>query len=321
MENYGLSIIIPIKVPSISYLEGFADCYNALMQSLDFENELQVLIPNDSRDTIFNEVDCWFNSPNIIHFRPSKDFKIGRNGKLNSVKAALQYVNHELVLLLDDDYRPSITTIRAFKNTLRDNSCLKSMVVYIDPKISDLVNSCGIFFINFTTSHRQFCGHLGFKKKDFQEVGFPSHDVLFDELAIELQFRKAGKKVGYDPNVYLEMITHGLGKFWEQRVRYAYENLAYPLRFIFFLMILPVSILLGVYNIYILLFAVLAMSIMVWAITFIGQKRYARERYPKLTWVYGVIWFWIYPFCTWIALFYFLRGGIKFGDQKVKNAI
>jgi hypothetical protein len=317
----GISIIVPIKVPNVSYLSGFAESYNRLLSSEHLQ-DLQIIIANDSSPEIYETVASWFSTSKVIHFRPSTDEKIGANDKVNSIFAAMEHVTSEEVLLLDDDFRPSVDSIRRFRAALRNYSCIKSMVTYIDPSFSDLINGCGIFILNLVHSERQFCGHLGFKLRDIREVGMPNPHGLFDELAFERQFKRAGKTIGFEPQIFLELVTHGTGKFLEQRVRYAYENMAYPFRFGLFLSVLPIIVLAMVLsNFYTALFFVLALTLIVLVITLIGQLSFGADKFPRYTWLFGPVWFWFYPFTTWVALVCYIRGGIWFGGRQVRRAI
>ena len=315
----GLTVIVPIKVPALSYLEGFAASYHDVLQNTNSDT-FELLIVDDCPDHIYGEIDAWFKDTRAVHFRPDKSFKTGANGKLNSVRSGLQLASHDMILLLDDDFRPTAATLDSLKAELEKSPCLKCMVAYISPTVTDLINSCGIFCVNTMTAQRQFCGHIGFHHSIMKRVGFPSSDGLFDELVIERAFQKSGMTAGYARNVFLEIITHGRAKFFEQRLRYAYENMAYPFRFICYLLVCPLLILLGwLVSLTAVFGAVLLITVCVTIICLVGQRKYAANRYPRWTFLLACCWFWPYTIYSWLAIISYCRGGILFGGRRVRS--
>lgn len=316
-----LSVIVPVKVSDISRLGDFRECYQALaMHCGNVEFPFEIVIVNSSSRDIYELVDGWFADTTVLHMRPDPSFRNGRNDKLNSIEAALSVATGQYVLLLDDDCRPTIETLTRIRPVLDQYDCLRFMVKYDTPTMLDLVNACGIFGINIVCEDRQFWGNIAFNRELLLKLGFPCKDALFDELTIDRQFRLAGKRIGYISSVAIKMVQNtGAQGFLKQRVRYAYENLAYPFRFLTFLSVLPLLLFIGLVSrslLWPLVTAVLA-TFTVTALTLIGQHHYSRGWYPPYTFMLAPIWFWFYPFTSWIAIFAYLRGGVSFGGNRI----
>ena len=64
----GISIVIPVKVPDLRYLDGLAECYRALLRAPELSGRLQVIIVDDSPDHVYAAVDRWFPSEAGVHF-------------------------------------------------------------------------------------------------------------------------------------------------------------------------------------------------------------------------------------------------------------
>lgn len=318
-----VTIIVPIKVADLRFLEGFAECYQALLRSESLRGRLQLVVANDSPPHIFATVNEWFADEAVDHFRPDVSFMTGMNNKMNSIHAAVQHVTREYALVLDDDYRPSPESVCAFIRQMERGkySFMKSMVVYRKFFFTDLIYSCGIFICNLVHRQREFCGHFGFRTTDLRKIGFPPKDGLFDELTFENHFIRNGQAVGYADDVYLEMVTQGKRKFLEQRVRYAYEYLAHPKWFVTFLLLLPTILVAVVWAPPIAVLLALGITLICWVIALWGQLRFGRGRFPRLTWLLGPVWFWIFPFTSWLALVHRFRGGYPFGGRLVKNPV
>lgn len=318
----GISILIPIKVHNINSLDGFRECYIKLLSaSLDFD--LQIVMVDESPAKIFKLIDGWFcHDKRVLHRHPDAKVMDGLNDKLNGVYDSLSHLKYCNVVLVDDHYRVTARTLSELIPSFATYDCFKCMVRFSSFKITALIELCGIFIINIVHPYRQFFGHLCFNREVLKEVGFPSRDVLFDELALEVQFRKSLKKVGYEAAIFLEVIQDTTWrKFLEQRVRYAYENLAFPFRFTFFLCVLPVHAVLGFFESELALGLAIIVTAMFLAIALLGQIRYGRLSCPPWTFLFASAWFWFYPFTSWLAVLKKCTGGVYFGEKKIKKAV
>ncbi|MCC9022353.1 glycosyltransferase [Bacillus nakamurai] len=318
----GVSIIIPIKVNSID--EVYIDFINYIVDfsSNVLTRDVEIIIANgSSKNNYIFANEHLKHLKNVIHFIPHRSIRTGDNDKLNGIYSALMYTKYENILLVDDHYRVSSETLAEILKYYEKYDCFKFMPKLHRYPHSALIDTCGMFIVNVLDSRKQYCGHLAFKKRLYSEWGFINRDSLFDEFAMEKHLRKKGSSVGFIKDIALEAKQEiPLSKFLEQRVRYAYENFATPFRFTFFATILPLLILLSLIdmNYSLTLASFLTSSIIV--ISIVGQFIYGRHITPWYTSLYSPIWFWFYPFTTWIAIYKYLTGGIMFGGNNIRRA-
>lgn len=319
----GISIVIPIKVASLASLAGLRECLAKLLAH-SFPFEVEIIIADESPKGVFAAIDAWFlHEARVAHICPRREIRTGKNDKLNGIYDALNFVNYDYVVLVDDHYRLSVSNLDQVISLFGEYDCFKCMVNFDQMKITSLVDVCGIFIINLLHPYKQFCGHLCFNSQTIKEIGFPSRDMLFDELGMELQFRKHEKKVHFAGNIFLNAVQKITWKrFFEQRLRYAYENFAFPFRFTLFLAILPLIFACAAHaGTAAALGLVALMTFAVMGLCLVGQIKYRQGQFPIWTFLLSPIWFWFYPFTTWMAVVYRLRGGVSFGGRKLVRAV
>lgn len=323
-----LSIIFPIKVDLIDKIEGLVESILSLYVDGGYDL-LEILIVNDSPNHIFLSLDLLLNNARlggvVRHLKPNKIYFTGLNNKLNSIHSALYYAQGKYVLLLDDDSRPCLQSILVLIDRLQTDlwDCFRCSVHYRKYLFIDLLNMSSILFINAISPDKQFWGNIGFNRKKLLQLGFPNKNVLFDELAIYRKFNQR-KRVAYFDDISIEMVsTTSIGKFLKQRVRYAYENMAYPLRFFISLMILPVMLYLlwvsnGSFKFFFTFLSIFILGVII--VGLIGQCRYG-TKLPLWTFLFTPLWYSSYIICSWLAIIAYFFGGIQFGGSKIRHVI
>lgn len=318
----GITIIIPLRSTNIKLGSWIAENYQCLIEQCLNDLTIEVLVADSSDEPIFNALHQQFSNTSIIHFQPAKVFQSGKNDKLNNIHAALSMANFDFIILFDDDVCPTKANVMAIYQNLQTYDYLRCMIEFKTPSFFDLCDLAGICFINFISSRKQFWANLAFKKSILNIEKFIDKDLLFDELAIENQCRKQSNRFYYqiDPKVLIEGSTNSKKKFLEQRLRYAYENIKFPIRFIVLLLILPIVFMLGIFlNWAYSITLIFLGSILIGLTTFYSAKKYLKIKNHKRIGFYAVIWFWFYPFFSWIALINWITGGIKFGPNKIRR--
>ncbi|AZS15488.1 glycosyltransferase [Paenibacillus lutimineralis] len=316
-----LTILIPIKTSSLQNCEEFSEYIDNLAYQLKDEN-CEFVIANESPYRIFEFMNSVFEkNNNIIHFAPEDSKRTGDNDKLNGIYCGLEKASYDNVLLIDDHFRVTKDTLRKCLRYFEKYDCFKMMPLFNKFPFSVLIDLNGMFVVNMLDYRKQYCGHLAFKKSQYKKVGFPNRNGLFDELTMEEHLRDHGYSVGFIRDVALEAIQDiKFSKFLEQRVRYAYENIAFPIRFTFFAMILPILLILFILSPAIFSATFIYINLAILLVSFIGQILYARNFVPPYTFLLSPIWFWFYPFTTWIAVYKYFTGGVMFGGNKIKRA-
>lgn len=319
-----LSIIVPISIKCAKFAKELATHYLMLLEQCQGSISLEVLIADNSDSAIYELLEQLLYHSTIIHFRPSISLQMDKSNKLNNIHAAFLRINSSHVLVFDDDVRPTLEVLSAIKEQFKHSDYLRCMITYPEANIYDLIDLAGVYVINITSPLKQFWGNMCFKANLLSGDQFPKKNILFDDLCLELQCRKKSKYFAYlvGPPLPMAKSSRNLQRFIEQRIRYAYENIVFRLRFCFFLSILPLLITVGIiFNIETSGLVIGILSSIVLGIAHYGQTKYGKTSRYSSAWLYAPLWFWFYPFTSWIALGYWWRGGIYFGPHKLRNVI
>ncbi|MEH7343289.1 glycosyltransferase family 2 protein [Bacillus sp. JJ1532] len=317
-----ISILIPIKLQyNEKNLSDFVNHIASLAVALK-EDDCQIVIADESNCKVYRYINNklkFFN--NVKHFIPSEDLRTGDNDKLNGIYAGLNYVIYDKVLLIDDHYRITRETLAKISKYFDEYDCFKMMPKFDKFPFTVLIDMCGMFIINILDRRKQYCGHLAFRKEHISKTGFPNRDGLFDEFILEEKLRNSGYSIGFVKDASLEATQDiPFNKFLEQRVRYAYENLAMPFRFTLYALVLPIILLLLIISPKVAGLFCITITIIVLLLACIGQILYGAKILPFFTFLLSPLWFWFYPFTTWIAVWKYYSGGVKFGGKKVRKA-
>lgn len=326
MEWGALDIVVPVRLSSPERTLQIVRCYDDLMtRCLEANLDVRVIIVAGSFDVFVTIIGAAaLNRTTFLVLRaPAPSADSPQNGKLVNVSAAIALASSDSILVCDDDARPTLRAVTAICDTLSTVDHVRLSVRYGAPSLFDLIDLSGIFVVNFCSPEKQFWGHFGFRLSALQKCGGLPLDVLFDELAVYRRLRNAGFTSVYSTNTAMDMISHrDLREFMSQRLRYAYENFAYPLRFVVTLSILP--LLVGVERAFgriEALISAVAVSGLVAALACLGQSRYDRGRHSKWAWLWAPLWFWFYPVLSWVALGMRSVGGVRFGTERLSRAI
>ncbi|SHF39472.1 Glycosyltransferase, catalytic subunit of cellulose synthase and poly-beta-1,6-N-acetylglucosamine synthase [Seinonella peptonophila] len=321
-----MSVIIPLLAEYGDGLRRFANYIVSISSQVE-DYEFQFVIADESEQKAYQYLaNRLQESSNVVHFAPSPESRTGANDKMNGVYAALEYAQHDKIFLMDDDYRASKETLIKVHERFEQYDIFKAMPKFNRFTINALIDLSGMFVINVLDPRKQYCGHNAFRKHHILQIESLNRDALFDEYVIEAQLREAGRlkgyRIGFAKDIGLEATQEiTASKFFEQRVRYAYENLAFPWRFIGFACILPLLIALGILNITCAIWLATCLTLGILTVSFIGQLIYgATIVAPYYTFLWSIAWFWFYPFTTWIALYKRVTGGVRFGGKKILRA-
>lgn len=322
MINDNISIIIPIKSSNadnvLSLIKYIISLNNDLAYLL---NNYEIIIVDECKYDIYMLIDHAIeNINNIVHITPESEDRTGKNDKLNGIYAAIKIVSYSYIFIVDDHYRITgeqfLTAVQYFE--IYDE--FKVVPVFDNYTFSVMIDEAGFFFRSIVNRTKQYAGHIALKHELFVEYGFPPRDALYDEFVVEKFYRDKGGSVGFPSHVFFSATQKiNTKKFLEQRVRYAYENIAFPLRFIVHLLFLP-SFILGVMIDLDMTFLLLLIYCLFIAITsFVGQYIYGAEDMPKYMFIFAPIWHLFYWITSWIALFFYCFGGIYFGDRRIHD--
>jgi hypothetical protein len=162
-----------------------------------------------------------------------------RNGKVAGVHTGLALARAEAVVVADDDVR-------------YDEEALRRVVRLLDR--ADLVGPQNVFaplpwhaawdtarsLLNRAVA-ADYPGTFGVRRSTFVAMGGYDGDVLFENLELIRTVRAFGGRVLRPLDLYVVRRPPTAGRFWSQRVRQAYDDLAQPWRLLPFLAALPVG--------------------------------------------------------------------------------
>ncbi|GAA4917798.1 hypothetical protein HD597_005764 [Nonomuraea thailandensis] len=249
------------------------------------------------------------------HVRPARDLRFA-NGKVNGVITGLRLATAEHVVIADDDVR-------------YDGCALARMDALLAG--ADLVRPQNHFSHSpwharwdtaRTLLNRAFGadypGTLGVRRSFFARMGGYDGDVLFENLELIRTVRAHGGKELRPLDLYVPRLPPGAARFWSQRVRQAYDDLAQPARMALFLSVLPAvagCVLRRRYG------PVAAGAGVAVALAEVGRRRAGGGRvFPRTAALFAPVWVLERATCSWLALGAALCGGVPYAGRRLRRA-
>ncbi len=175
------------------------------------------------------------------HRRVDVDVR-SRNGKVAAVRTAMRYSANERVVIADDDVRYAPNSLQAVAQALDD---------------CDLVIPQNVFPRSHTPWHARwdtarsllnravgtdYPGTLAVRRSTFDAIGGYDGDVLFENLELIRTVEAAGGLVRARPDLFVLRLPPSTRRFWEQRIRQAYDDFARPSRLMLALATIPLLV-------------------------------------------------------------------------------
>lgn len=236
----------------------------------------------------------------------------GRNGKVRGVVTGVRLTRHRLVVIADDDVRYTEQTLAEVLAGLAEADLVVPQNVFSAwpwharwDTGRQLVNRAfGGDYPGTLAAHRSFLvdGYAG--------------DVLFENLELIRTVVRRGGRVRRLNGVYVARLPPTAAHFWSQRIRQAYDSFAQPGRLLTEAALLPVLVLAGRRPA--ALAGLLAAAI--------GVGEFGRRRaggaawFPATAALWVPVWLVERAVCTWLALGQRLRGGVRYGDGRIRLA-
>ncbi|MEA2587706.1 MAG: hypothetical protein QOH66_633 [Actinomycetota bacterium] len=159
------------------------------------------------------------------------------NGKVAGVTTGIHAATHEKVVVADDDVRYDPAGLRRICDLLYEVDLVRPQN-YFDPRPWHAVWDTGRALLNRAVSS-DYPGTLGLRRSTFLGMGGYDGDVLFENLELIRTALAAGAKAISCRDLFVRRLPPSARRFWSQRVRQAYDDLAVPGRMAIFLGILP----------------------------------------------------------------------------------
>ena len=237
------------------------------------------------------------------------------NGKVNGVLTGLALAGHEHVVIADDDVRwdrPGLVRLTG----LLDRAELVRPQSYFDPLPWHARWDTGRTLLNRALG-ADYPGTFGVRRSFFQAMGGYDGDVLFENLEMIRTVRASGGRELRPLDLYVRRLPPETARFWNQRVRQAYDDLAQPHRLALFLAVLP-----GLGAAARRPRVVLAAAAGVAGLAEVGRRRAGGRRvFPASASLLAPVWLLERGVCAWLAAgARVTRGGVVYAGRRVRVA-
>lgn len=251
--------------------------------------------------------------PFLRHLQPTGT---GLNGKARGVMTGLRASRAELVVIADDDVRYTDDALDEVLSRLAHVDLVRPQNIFI-PAPWHARWDTGRTLWNRAWGG-DYSGTLGLRRELLMRAGGYDTDVLFENLQLERTVVAVGGRVDVARGVYVPRRPPDPGRFWEQRVRQAYDDWAQPVRLVQELAILPLVVVAvrrrhpGV---------IVAGVLAIVAAAEVGRRRDGgSEVFSRTAALWAPVWITERAITVWIAVVQRLRGGAPYRDTRVRRA-
>jgi hypothetical protein len=236
------------------------------------------------------------------------------NGKVSGVTTGVRRGGAEVVVLADDDVRWDADGLRRAAALLGGADLVRPQN-HFDPLPWHARWDTGRTLLNRATGG-DFPGTLVVRRSAWERTGGYDGDVLFENLELIRTVEAAGGRELRAPDLYVRRLPPEASRFWNQRVRQAYDELARPWRMAVFLGVVPAlaaarrrpaAVALGAAGVV--------------ALAEAGRRRGGGARYfPVSSSLLAPVWLLERGVCSWLALAGLARGGVRYSGRRLRTA-
>ncbi len=237
-------------------------------------------------------------------------------GKVGGVLTGLRHASCELAIIADDDVRYDDDALRAVLERLSNSDVVRPQN-YFDPLPWHAAWDTGRILINRALSG-DWPGTLGVRRSRVMAAGGYAGDVMFENLEMVRTVVRAGGKESVALDIFVRRKPPTTSHFFKQRVRQAYDEFARPWRLLSSLMILPLLAVLIISRLWKVLSIVVGLTVL---FAEFGRRRAGgRSLFPLWTSLMAPPWIVERSVTSWLAVHARLRGGIPYGEVRLKRA-
>lgn len=307
--RFRLSYVLPFR----SSGEEDLDELTSYLEWLSARAEL--IIVDGSAPLAFQEHHaCWKTL--ALHIPPRIDLQYA-NGKVNGVITGVERATCDKVIVADDDVRYDEGSMMRVEQLLEEADLVRPQNYFEKLPWHALWDS-GRTLLNRSVG-LDYPGTLGVRRSSFLWAGGYDGDVLFENLEMIRTIEATGGVSASPLDLYVARLPPESSRFWQQRMRQAYDDLAQPLRMALFLSIGPAACtaLRPGRKRYLALGLVTTV-----ALAERGRRRGGGRRiWPPLASLVAPAWVAERAICEWLALGYRLfRGGVPYRGSRLKVA-
>ncbi|GAT68206.1 hypothetical protein PS9374_03867 [Planomonospora sphaerica] len=251
-----------------------------------------------------------------VHLRPDGDLGFA-NGKVSGVVTGLRRATAEHVVIADDDVRYDAAGLARVRALLEEADLVRPQN-HFDPLPWHARWDTARTLLNRGLG-ADYPGTFGVRRSTFVRMGGYDGNVLFENLELIRTVRACGGREARPLDLHVRRLPPEAGRFWSQRVRQAYDDLAQPARMAFFLAVLPglAAALRRRRHRAVLTGAGLAVGL-----AEAGRRRAGGRRvFPFSASLFAPVWILERAVCSWLALAARLtRGGVPYAGRRLRVA-
>ncbi|MFC4591057.1 glycosyltransferase [Sphaerisporangium corydalis] len=256
----------------------------------------------------------------VLHVRPDPDLGFA-NGKVDGVVTGLRLARAEHVVIADDDVRYGAEEL-ARVDALLERADLVRPQNHFDPMPWHARWDSARSLLNRGFG-ADYPGTFGVRRSMFLRMGGYDGDVLFENLELIRTVRAHGGREVCPLDLYVRRLPPDPRRFWSQRVRQAYDDLAQPLRMAFFLALGP-AVAAGLLRrrVGMVLAGAGVTAGLAVGLAEIGRRRAGGRRvFPVTAALFAPVWLAERAVCGWLALAdRLLRGGAWYAGRRIPTA-
>lgn len=238
----------------------------------------------------------------------------GANGKVRGVLTGIASARHERVVIADDDVRYDYRALAAVVAEL-DLATLVKPQNHFAPLPWHARWDTARSLLNRAVSS-DYPGTYALRRSTLLGAGGYDADTLFENLEMERTIRAVGGRVRSRPDVFVARRPPTARHFLSQRVRQAYDSWGQPLRLVIEAAILP--------TVWALRHRPGALTLLLLAVILLAERGRRRldgpSVFPASSALWAPLWVAERALCSWLAIGARLRGGVRYGEHRMRVA-
>ncbi|WP_109211107.1 MULTISPECIES: glycosyltransferase family 2 protein [Microbacterium] len=248
----------------------------------------------------------------VRHVAPARP---GANGKARGAMTGIDLSRHDRVVIADDDVRYERAELLRVAALLEGAEFVRPQNVF-RPLPWHARWDTGRSLVNRALGG-DFSGTVALRRSALRGQGYDT-DVLFENLELERTVQAHGGRVVVARDLHVERRPPTVRRFFEQRVRQAYDDFAQPGRLVRELAALPLFVMAarsGRWR------AVVAGAVAIVALAEFGRRRAGGAAvFGPTAALWAPLWLAERAVTVWIAVALRLRGGVRYRDARLARA-
>lgn len=249
----------------------------------------------------------------VVHVPPDPGLRYA-NGKVNGVTTGLRLARAERVVIADDDVRYDEAGLASIHRLLGEYDLVRPQNYFLPMPWHARWDTARTLLNRALGA--DYPGTLGVRRSRLG-AGYDG-DVLFENLELIRTVRARGGRVVSAPGLYVRRLPCSARRFWSQRVRQAYDDLAQPARLVLSLSLLPAAGVAVARRAYRPLLAGAALAVL---LAEAGRRRAGGSAvFPAGASLFAPVWLLERGVCGWLALAAAITGGVPYAGRRLRRA-